>query len=153
MIHLMRTNSQDPHFINLVNLLDSELAIRDGDEHSFYNQFNSISQIKYAIVAYENNKSIGCGAIKEFSKEAMEVKRMFVLPDKRGKGYAAVILRGLEEWALALGYPKSILETGKKQPEAIKLYLKNGYEQIPNYGQYSGVENSKCFMKDLIKQT
>lgn len=149
----MRTNSQDPHFINLVKLLDSELAVRDGDEHSFYNQFNSISQIKYAIVAYENNKPIGCGAIKEFSKEATEVKRMFVLPDTRGKGYAALILRGLEEWALELGYHKSILETGKKQPEAIKLYRKSGYNQIPNYGQYSGVENSMCFEKNLIKQT
>ena len=151
MIQLTRTDSMNQDFIDLVKLLDSELAKRDGDEHSFYDQFNSISQIKFAIVAYENEIPVGCGAIKEFSKEAMEVKRMFVINDFRGRGLATLILKGLEQWALELGYHKCFLETGKKQPEAIALYLKNAYYQISNYGQYSGVENSLCFEKYLLK--
>jgi len=81
---------------------------------------------------------------------AMEVKRMFVLPNKRGKGIASIILKELEKWAIDLSFKKCLLETGKKQPEAIRLYHKNGYKIIPNFGQYQNVENSVCFEK-IIK--
>lgn len=148
-IKLIRTDSTNQDFIDLVELLDADLAIRDGEDHSFYNQFNSINQIKYALVSFENNRPIGCGAIKEFSTQAMEVKRMFVLPDYRSKGIASLILAELENWAVELGFKKCILETGKMQPEAIELYGKNGYCKTPNYGQYTGVDNSLCFEKDL----
>ena len=148
-IKLIRTDSSNQDFIDLVELLDADLAIRDGEDHSFYNQFNSINQIKYALVCLENNKPVGCGAIKEFSSQTMEVKRMFILPDFRGKGFASLILAELENWALELGFKKCILETGKMQPEAIELYGKNGYCKTPNYGQYAGVNNSLCFEKNL----
>ena len=148
-IKLIRTDSTNQDFIDLVELLDADLAIRDGEDHSFYNQFNSINQIKYALVCLENNKPVGCGAIKEFSSQTMEVKRMFILPDSRGKGFASLILAELENWALELGFKKCILETGKMQPEAIELYGKNGYCKTLNYGQYSGIENSLCFEKNL----
>jgi len=148
-IKLIRTDSSNQDFIDLVELLDADLAIRDGDDHSFYNQFNSINQIKYALVCFENNKPVGCGAIKGFSSLAMEVKRMFILPDFRARGFASLILAELENWALELGFKKCILETGKMQPEAIELYGKNGYCRTPNYGQYTGVENSLCFEKNL----
>lgn len=146
---LARTDSSNQDFKYLVKLLDAELAISDGDEHSFYDQFNGISEIKFAIVAYENDKPVGCGALKEFSIKGMEIKRMFILPDFRGKGLATFILKGLEQWALELGYHTCVLETGKKQPEAIALYKKNDYRRMPNYGQYAGVENSLCFEKNL----
>jgi hypothetical protein len=57
----------------------------------------------------------------------------------------------LENWAGELSYAKCILETGKRQPEAIGLYKKNGYKLIPNYGQYAEAENSLCFEKELKK--
>ena len=82
----------------------------------------------------------------------MEVKRMYVLPESRGTGVASEILSALEDWAAESGYEKCILETGKKQPEAIGLYKKSGYEMIPNYGQYAGIENSICFEKQLNKK-
>jgi GNAT superfamily N-acetyltransferase len=148
-MQLVRTNSDDPDFKSLVTLLDEDLAKRDGDQHSFYHQFNKIDTIKHAIVAYENNEPVGCGAIKEYNKESMEVKRMYTLPDMRGKGVASKILKELETWAAELSYKKCLLETGKRQPEAIQLYRKNGYYAIPNYGQYAGVENSVCFEKEL----
>ncbi len=149
MLQLIRTNSGNADFIELVKHLDADLAIRDGDEHSFYNQFNKIDTIKFVVVAYENDKPIACGAIKEFNSNAMEVKRMYTLPEHRGKGIATKVLTQLEKWAKELNYKKCILETGKKQPEAIELYKKNGYKQIENYGQYAGVENSLCFEKEL----
>lgn len=149
MITLIRTDSNDIDFIKLVEHLDSELAIRDGDDHAFYHQFNGISMIKYALVAYMGNKPVGSGAIKKFDETAMEVKRMFVLPEFRGKGISRKILSGLEEWTKELGYKKCILETGINQQEALALYQKSGFIRIPNYGQYADVENSFCFEKVL----
>lgn len=149
MAELIRTNSNNPDFIQLVKLLDAYLAVTDGDEHGFYNQFNKIDAIKHAIVVYENGLPVGCGAIKEIADDTVEVKRMYTLPANRGTGIASKILTELENWAKELSYKKCVLETGKRQPEAIALYQKNGYAIIPNYGQYEGVENSVCFEKVL----
>lgn len=132
-----------------MNELDADLAVRDGSERVFYNQFNRLDVIKHVIVAYENDIPAGCGAIKHFSDDTMEVKRMFTPLQFRSRGIASLVLSELEKWSLELGYTKCILETGKRQPEAIALYKKNGYKIIPNYGQYIGIENSVCFMKEL----
>ncbi|HDZ14837.1 hypothetical protein LCGC14_1602550 [marine sediment metagenome] len=150
MISILRTTSNNKDFVKLVSNLDQDLANRDGDEHAFYQQFNSVGLLKYIVVAYADNTPIGCGAIKKFDSDTVEVKRMYVLPAFRGKGTAARILRHLEEWAVELGYVYAVLETGKRQPEAIALYTKNKYVPIANYGQYSGIENSVCFRKTLI---
>lgn len=149
MIRIVRTNSDNKDFLELVKLLDAELAVRDGEDHSFYSQFNKVDKIKYVVVAYEDETPVGCGAIKEYDASSMEIKRMFVTPDGRSKGIATTVLIELENWARELSCTKCILETGKKQPEAIRLYTKNGYQPIPNYGQYADVENSLCFEKDL----
>jgi len=87
--------------------------------------------------------------LKAYSSDTMEVKRMFVRESHRSKGIASGILHALELWSIELGYKKCILETGKKQPEAIRLYQKNQYRIIPNYGPYENVENSVCFEKKL----
>ncbi|MDX2280691.1 MAG: GNAT family N-acetyltransferase [Saprospiraceae bacterium] len=147
MIRFVRTDFTHPDFQALVVLLDQELAIRDGADHAFYNQFNKIDKIQYVVLAYHHDVAVGCGAIKDFEPDVMEVKRMFVAPDGRQKGIASLVLAELENWARALGGAKCILETGVRQPEAIALYKKNGYVQIPNYGQYEGVSDSLCFEK------
>jgi GNAT superfamily N-acetyltransferase len=74
---------------------------------------------------------------------------MYTVPAFRGQGIAAAVLNALEQWAAELSYESCVLETGKRQPEAIALYKKSGYIIIPNYGQYAGVENSVCFRKTL----
>lgn len=149
MVELKRTDSGNRDFIGLVKYLDADLAIRDGAEHSFYAQYNKIDQLKYVVVAYEWGAAIACGAIKEYAAHIMEVKRMYTLPESRGKGIAGKVLSELENWVAELGYEKCILETGMKQPEAITLYRKSGYQHIPNYGQYAGVQNSVCFEKKI----
>lgn len=149
MINIIRTDSENPDFTSLVRDLDADLAKRDGNEHAFYAQFNKVDTIRHVVIAYENKKPVGCGAIKEFNPNTMEVKRMFTQPEMRGKGIAGRILNELEKWALELMYDKCILETGKRQPEAISLYQRNGYKLIPNYGQYAGIENSVCFEKQI----
>ena len=149
MIRIKRTNSDDTDFQELVKALDKELKIRDGAEHSFYAQFNKVDTIKYSVIAYQNNEAVGCGAVKEYATDTMEIKRMFVPLELRGKGIATAVLCELEMWSKELKYKKCILETGIKQPEAIALYKKNQYKIIPNYGQYKGMENSVCFEKVL----
>jgi putative acetyltransferase len=149
MITIRRTDSDNQDFIELVKHLDADLAERDGKEHAFYAQFNKIDKIKYAVVAYEDDQPVGCGAIRESEPKVMEVKRMYTLPARRGHGIATKVLDELEKWASKLSYEKCILETGKKQPEAIRLYQKSGYKLIPNYGQYAGIENSVCFEKKI----
>ena len=151
MISILRVTSNDPDFQDLVRHLDAELRVRDGDEAAFYLQFNKIDTIKHALVAYIDNEPVGCGALRAYEADTVEVKRMFVPLDKRGQGIASEILSGLEAWAAELGFKKCILETGHKQPEAIALYSKNGYSVIPNYGQYQSVENSICFEKVIAE--
>lgn len=149
MLKLLRTDSKNKDFIELVKKLDGFLAEIDGDEHVFYAQLNKTDLLKQVVVAFENEKPVGCGAIREFDSQSMEVKRMYTLPEYRGKGVAKSILNELEKWAAELGYQKCILETGHRQPEAIALYKKSGYINVPNYGKYAGVENSVCFEKEL----
>lgn len=147
-ISLRRTNASDADFKALVTLLDEELRILDGDEHVFYAQLNKTGDID-SVVAYADNKPVGCGAIRAFSDEAMEIKRMYTLKEYRGKGIASAIVSELEKWAKEMGYNNCVLETGKRQPWAISLYEKLGYNRTDNFGKYMGVENSVCFRKSL----
>lgn len=144
---IKRMDSSDKDFQHLVQYLDADLAIRDGDDHEFYHQFNGINTLKNCVVLYIDDQAVACGAFKEFSEDIVEIKRMYTDPEYRGKGLASRILKELEVWAKESGYKKCILETGIKQPEAIALYEKNGYKKIPNYGQYIGVLNSVCYEK------
>jgi len=149
MFTLKRTNAQDADFIALVKQLDTYLSIVDGEDHSFYDQYNQLDSIKYAIVVYKGERAVGCGAIKLFDEGRMEIKRMFVRSESRGKGIATLILNGLENWAKEMNCTSCVLETGKRQKEAVALYKKNKYSIIENYGQYKGMENSLCFEKAL----
>ena len=150
MLKIIKTDSSHPDFIALVKQLDNYLKITDGDEHSFYNQFNNIDVIKHVAVAYHENEAIACGAFKEFNSNSVEIKRMFTKPTSRGKGVAAKIIDTLEKWALKIGYKNCLLETGKRQIEAVNFYKKCRYKIIPNYCQYVNRYNSLCFKKELI---
>lgn len=148
-MRLVRTDSTDPDFLRLVSLLDAELAERDGEDHAFYSRYNNLDRIDTVVLCYEGREPVGSGAIKAFEPLTMEVKRMYVDTGMRGRGIAARILGELEQWARELGMARIVLETGKRQPEAIRLYEKKGYSRISNYGPYKGVENSVCFEKSL----
>lgn len=147
--NIKRTVSGNPDFIQLVKELDIELAITDGEDHAFYDQFNKLDNIKYVVVLYEERTPVACGAIKEYAPGIMEIKRMYVRKNSRGRGYASKILKELEKWTAELACNRCILETGINQPEAIALYRKNSYTIISNYGQYEGVEKSFCFGKSV----
>ena len=149
-LHITRCDSDNPDFRQLVALLDATLAILDGEDHAFYAQFNKIDKIKNAVVAYLDGEAVACGAFRPYDEQSVEIKRMFVWPEHRGKGIARAVLQAVENWAAEEGYQRCILETGQKQPEAINLYHSSGYHDIPNFGQYAGVENSVCMEKILL---
>lgn len=153
MVDFIRTDSNNKDFQVLVALLDQDLRIRDGADHTFYAQYNKLNHIHHVVLAYQEGKPAGCGAIKAYNDNIMEVKRMFVHPAYRRQGIARLILQELEKWASKLDFTTCILETGKRQPEAIALYKSWGYSIIPNYGQYENVENSVCMQKIILPNT
>jgi GNAT superfamily N-acetyltransferase len=149
MPEIIRTNSDNPHFRHLVDLLDADLTLRYGELQKHYAQFNHIDFIDTVVLAYEKDVPAGCGCFRYFAPGTIEVKRMYVKPDFRGRGISRLILTELENWAGELGYTESVLETGNQQTEAINLYHRFGYREIPNYGNYEGTETSICMSKKL----
>ena len=147
-MQLVRTTSENADFQRLTRLFDDYLVDIDGDEKDFFAQYNQI-YLDHVLVAYDGETAVGCGAFKPLEPQVAEIKRMFVLPEQRGKGIAASILNALEAWAKEAGHSSAILETSEKLLSAIALYKKSGYKVIPNYGQYIGVESSVC-MKKII---
>jgi GNAT superfamily N-acetyltransferase len=149
MLSLIRTTSENPDFINLVKFLEADLKIRDGEDHAFYAHINKTAILNCALVCYLHDVPVGCGAFREIDTKTVEIKRMFVNQDSRGKGIASAVLTELELWASELKYTQTILETGINQPEAIALYKNRGYSVTENYGQYISTENSVCMRKVL----
>lgn len=79
-----------------------------------------------------------------------ELKRMYVVPEARGRGLARRVLALLEEDAREAGRARMVLETGVHQPEAMALYTSSGYEPArEKFGHYRFHEESRCFVKPL----
>lgn len=147
---LKRTNSTDPDFQQLVHRLNQYLQQQYGALQDFYSQFNKIDNIPNVVLVYENDQPAGCGCFKHFEDDSVEVKRMFVAEEQRGKGIGATVLQELERWAAELGISRMVLEMGNRQPEAAILYQNAGYKVIPNYGQYIGMEETSICMEKRL---
>lgn len=148
-MNIVRTTSDSPDFQQLVVELDAYLRIVDGDDHAFYAQFNTIDSLQHVIVCYDQDIAIGCGAFKAYNTQTVEIKRMYTLPQYRGRGVAKSIMAAIENWANEEHFSLAILETGYLQKEAIALYTKIGYEVTNNFGQYEGVATSVCMQKTI----
>ena len=145
----IRTTSTDPDFRKLIYALDEDLYQRNGEAQLQYRQYNQVDLINHVVVVYFEGKPVGCGCYKRFDDQTVEMKRMFVLPEMRGKQLAAQMLQKLEKWAVEEGNTAAVLETGHRQVEAIRLYTVAGYSLTENYGQYVGMEDSICYRKEL----
>jgi putative acetyltransferase len=146
---LQRTNSSNPQFRTLVNELDQHLRIRNGEIMDIYDRHNVIESINTVLIACLDNVPVACGCFKPFDEESVEIKRMFVKEEARGKGISLTVLTELENWARELCFNYTVLETGVKQIEALGLYPKVGYVNIPKYGPYVDLPDSICFRKSL----
>ena len=148
-VQFLRTTSIHPDFKLLIQALDEDLYQRNGEGQLIYRQYNQVDHIKHVILVYADGKPVGCGCFKKFDNETVEMKRMFVLPEMRGKQLAAKLLQELEKWAIEEGNTRAVLETGLRQVEAIRLYTVAGYLLTENYGQYIGMKDSICYRKEL----
>ena len=146
---ILRTNSENPDFIQLTGRLDVELCRIYDTNQEDYEEYNRITDLHTVVVAYENDQAVACGCFKIFDENTVEIKRMFVDDNQRGKGIASAMLAELETWARELGYEKSVLETGKGQPNAIKLYQKYCYQITENYNESDDLNISVCLAKTL----
>lgn len=107
------------------------------------------------LVGYDAGEPVATGAWRRSpvralgGTSAVEVKRMYVVPEHRGRGFARSVLADLERTARAGGHDLAVLETGLKQPEAIALYLSEGYVEIPDFGFYAGHALSRSLAKRI----
>jgi putative acetyltransferase len=127
-----------------------ELSARYGSPDSEPGVIPSAADITVFFVAYDDDGSaIGCGGLRRLTETEAEVKRMFVLPNHRGTGVSTAILDQLEVFGRENAYSRLVLETGDRQPDAVRFYQRQGYARIPNFGHYVGVAGSLCFEKVL----
>ena len=140
------TNGADPDFEMLCGRLDRALDEIVGIQYqrSMYDKFNQRDGIHDVIVAYHDGEAVACGAFKLFDDDHAEIKRVFVDPAHRHMGLGLEVVRRLEAKAKINGYKWCILETGRILEAAHAMYKKAGYQIIPNYGQYEGMEDSVC---------
>ncbi|WOO35939.1 GNAT family N-acetyltransferase [Anaerocolumna sp. AGMB13020] len=148
-IEIKMTDNTNPDFVKLIKLLDEDLVSRYGESQKQYDKHNKVDKIKDVTVIYADNIPAGCGAFKKFNDNTVEIKRVYVGNEFRGRGFSRIILKRLETEALSQGYCYAVLETGNEQQEAIGLYQSSGYEIIPNYEPYVGLETSICMRRVL----
>jgi GNAT superfamily N-acetyltransferase len=101
------------------------------------------------LVAWRDGEAVGCGAWRSYDPSVAELKRMYTVPAARGTGVARSLLAAVEDSARAAGKSRAILECGDRQPEAIALYQRYGYQRIPNYGFYADAPGCVSFGRDL----
>lgn len=101
------------------------------------------------VVAYCLESPVGCGALRPIDRENVEIKRMFVMAEHRGRGFSRRILNYLEDKAQRSGFSRVVLETGNQQAAAMKLYASAGFQPIEPFGEYRDSRVSVCFAKPL----
>ena len=101
------------------------------------------------LAVRDEGRAVACGGVCRFDETRAELKRMYVVPEARGRGLGRLLLEALEGEARRLGYTGIVLETGEGQQESLGLYASAGYEPIPCYGVYAGQAISRCFEKQL----
>ncbi len=147
---LKRTTTAHPHFQALVQQLDHELWNELHEDQATYDPFNKVPDIKTAVVVYAGAEPVACGCFKPWNEQTVEIKRMFVQKAARGKGLSKRVLQELEQWAIEQGYTHAVLETSIHFNTACTLYQRSGYNVMPNYPPYDGLEESVCMKKQLL---
>jgi len=101
------------------------------------------------VVGYLDTDAVAMGGVRRIDQGTVEIKRMYVVPEQRGRGLSRVVLAHLESLARELGATRILLETGQKQPEAMRLYETAGYERVEGFGHYKCEPDSVSYGKTL----
>lgn len=155
-LRLERVAYGDPDALRLVEQVQAEYVERYGTpDQSPLDPLMFEPPAGSFFVGYLDDEAVATGAWRRSEVEVfgagstVEVKRMYVAPQARGRGLARVVLAHLEATARESGAEALVLETGLKQPEAIALYESSGYVRVPGFGYYKDAPLSRCFGKDL----
>jgi GNAT superfamily N-acetyltransferase len=156
-LEIRRTSLDDPIARTLIAALNAELLGRypeEGATHFRLDADEVASGRGAFVVAWRDAAALGCGAVRRLDADvagaaAAELKRMYVVPSARGARVGAGILAALEGEARALGVTRLVLETGERQPEALALYRRTGFVEIPRFGAYVESALSVCMAKTL----
>ncbi len=152
-IILQQVNSDNTDFICLCKELDQFLnqAIGGESKREKYKKFNQLDTMDYVVIAYDNQIPVGCAALRKYSDKEIEIKRVFVCKGYRRKNIGGIILERLIAQAKAWNYKRMILETGKFLESSIRLYMRYGFESIPNYGEYKNMTESFCMGLSIVE--
>jgi len=150
---IFAADPRSPEAVELMSLLSAELArlydfVDDGS--GYFQTEDVLVPASGFLIGNIAHRAVACGAYRSYSADVAEIKRMFVIPEFRGRGFSKLVLADLETRARRDGYQYVRLETGYRQPQAISLYEKSGYYRIDNYGPWVGDVRSLCFEKRLV---
>ncbi|MBW1603922.1 GNAT family N-acetyltransferase [Streptomyces sp. JJ66] len=158
-MHIARTRYDHPDAQKLDAEVQLEYARRydtEGDATPLSPQMFVPPKGLYLLAYDETERPVATGGWRAMDQDGegysdgdAEIKRMFVVPEARGRGLARAILAQLEADARAAGRTRMVLETGTKQPEAIALYVSAGYEPCAKFGYYRCEPESRCYAKPL----
>jgi putative acetyltransferase len=140
----------------LIAALNAELAARypePGANHFRLDAAEVAGPEGAFLIGYLDGEPVACGAIRRIDAGVAEIKRMYVIPAARGRGYSRALLAALEEHARQLGARRLVLETGPRQEEALALYRRAGFSPVPRFGEYTHSALSLCMAKDLTRGT
>jgi putative acetyltransferase len=151
-IEIRREDILSPVVQRLISELNAELEARYPEEGANHFRLDpeEVADGRGAfLVAYLGGQPVACGAVRRIERAIAEIKRMYVAPEARGRGVGRQVLLELEAEAQRLGATRLVLETGPRQPEALALYHRAGFVEVPNFGEYIGCELSVCMAKEL----
>ena len=148
----------DPHAVELRAAMDEEMGARYEMHLISEDQLAKVgaaltvdpATIAATVLAISNGGTpVGHAALRP-KGDSWEVKRVIVLDSVRGQGVGAALMNELERLTRDAGVTRMILQTGDRQPEAVRLYERLGWTPIPAYEPYaSAIPQSLCFEKVL----
>ena len=139
----------DPEGAALRAEVEAEVMARYGVDNEPGAKPTAADVAVFLVARDDDGAALGCGGLRVLDDTTVEIKRMYVRPAARGRGLGGELLRALEAEATRLGADRVLLETGRRQPEAIALYERAGYRRVPCFGPYAGVEDSLCYGRSL----
>ncbi len=150
-MEIREVSHDNQDFLMLCGELDCFLNVAIGGEEKRekYKKFNHTDTMDFVAIAYDNDTPAGCGALRKYSEKEVEIKRVFVREEYRGKNVGGKILETLIEQAKRLGFEELVLETGAFLAASVRLYQRYGFERIENYGAYKDMPESLCMGRKI----
>jgi GNAT superfamily N-acetyltransferase len=149
-VEWIQTDRENSDFTALCQMLNQELVLKlSGSVDPISSRADKTDDFEMVLLAKADHVPVACAALRPFSSDTAELKRMFVLPAWRNKGIGNTLLGKCEELARHHNYRFLVLETNILLPDARSLYEKNGYVKRASYGPFAILQETLCMQKSL----